>query len=93
MSDDQRKEITVSSMESRMCCPSPVRSRAKSAAEIACATAKPVSLSGRMVRTSAGRRSSLAACTVVRPESDCTSGSNTGLCAYGPVSPNPEIEA
>ena len=81
MSEAQRKWMTVSSIERRMCWPWPVRSRANSAAEIAWATVKPVSLSGRIVRIKAGRRSSAPACTVVSPESDWISGSKTGLWA------------
>ena len=69
------KATTESSMESRMCCPSPVRARATSALEIACAAVMPVSLSGRIVRMSFGRSSSEPACTVARPESAWIRGS------------------
>ena len=75
MSEPHRKAITASSIDSRTCWPSPVRSRASSAAVIACAATMPVSLSGRMVRTSRGGASSDPACTVASPDIACTSGS------------------
>ena len=46
MSDPHRNATTASSIESRTCWPCPVRSRASSAAVIACAATTPVSLSG-----------------------------------------------
>ena len=92
MSEPQRKASTVSSMERRTCWPSPVRLRASSAAQTAWAMAKPVSLSGRMVRTRRGRSVSAPACTVVRPLSDWISGSKTGLSAKGPSKPKPAME-
>ena len=75
MSECQRKAITLSSMDSFTCWPLPVRNRATSAAVIAWAAVMPVSLSGRMVRTSRGRSPSDPAWMVVRPESAWTSGS------------------
>ena len=75
MSDDHMKATTESSIDRRTCCPSPVRSRASRALEIAWAAVMPVSLSGRIVRISFGRASSDPACTVVRPDSAWMSGS------------------
>ena len=68
ISDAQRNASTESSMESRTCCPEPVRSRASSAEVMAWAAVIAVSLSGRIVRTSLGRSWSEPAWTVVSPE-------------------------
>ena len=81
MSELHRKDTTVSSIDSRTCWPLPVRSRASRAAVTAWDAWMPVSLSGRIVLTRRGLASSEPACTVVRPDTACTSGSNTGLLA------------
>ena len=92
MSEAQRNAITLSSIETQTCWPLPVRSRASSAAVTAWDAVTPVSLSGRMVRTSRGLTSSEPACTVVSPEIAWISGSYTGRRASGPRWPKPEIE-
>ena len=84
MSDPQRNATTASSMESRTCCPSPVRSRASNAAVIACAATTPVSLSGTIVRTRRGRAWSEPPWMLASPDSAWISGSYTGFCANGP---------
>ena len=58
-----------------------LRVRSARAAVMAWVACTAVSLSGRIVRTRRGRCSSEPACTVVRPETACMSGSNTGFCA------------
>ena len=75
MSEAHRNASTASSIDSRTCCPSPVRSRASSAAVIACDAVIAVSLSGRIVRNMRGRASSEPACTVASPEKPWISGS------------------
>ena len=59
----------VSSMARRTCWPLPVRSRAKSAAVIACAAVSDVVLSGTMVRTMWGRPVSLSVWMSQSPQS------------------------
>ena len=68
MSEAQRKYITESSIETRRCCPLPVRILETSAAEMDCAMVTAASLSGYTVRINRGRSLSEPACTVVRPE-------------------------
>ena len=75
MSEPHRNATTASSMDSRTCCPWPVRSRASSAAVIAWAATTPVSLSGTMVRTSRGRSWSEPPWMLARPDSAWISGS------------------
>ena len=81
MSECHRNATTLSSIDRRTCWPRPVRSRASSAAVIACAAIRPVTLSGTMVRTSRGRASSEPAWIVVSPESAWISGSYTAMPA------------
>ena len=75
MSDAHINASTASSIDNRTCCPSPVRSRASSAAVIACEAVIAVNLSGKIVRNSRGRASSEPACTVASPENPWITGS------------------
>ena len=75
MSDAQRNASTASNMDSRTCWPSPVRSRASSAAVTAWAAVTELSLSGSTVRISRGRSVSEPAWIVVSPDRAWTTGS------------------
>ena len=75
MSEAQRNASTVSSIESWTCWPSPVRSRASSAAVTAWAAVIELSLSGSTVRIRRGRSVSDPAWMVVSPDRAWTTGS------------------
>ena len=87
----QWNATTASSMASRTCWPAPVRSRASSAAVIACAAVTAVSLSGTITRSMRGRPPP-PPWIDASPESAWITGSYTRLCAYGPLSPKPLID-
>ncbi len=67
-------------MASFTCWPRPLRSRANSAAVIACAAVTAVVLSGMIVRTMRGRPFA-SAWIAASPESAWITGSYTRLCA------------
>ena len=75
MSDAHMKAMMASSIDTRMCCPLPLRSRASNALDTACAAVIPVSLSGRIVRMRRGRAVSEPPCTLARPDSAWMIGS------------------
>jgi hypothetical protein len=81
----------VCSSESWICCPRPLRSRSKSAAQIAIAAAKPEvrSITGVAVTGAGAPCSSTFPSAAMNPEYACATMSDPARVACGPWSPKP----
>ena len=86
-------KLTIAS-SSEVCthCPRPVRSRAMSAANTPCVSSVPAAVSETAIPTRHGPEPG-GPVTLMSPPSPCAIWSTPGRSAYGPLWPNPEIDA
>ena len=87
-----RNETAASAIESSTCCPPAPRSRAKSAAVMACDANTAVTLSHTVWRTNTGTPPAGSAWFMAIPEYACITGSSTARSRYGPSLPNPDSD-